>query len=71
MTSYRDYKDNYDDSHVIDVKVGEILMEVGGGIREGIWAREGKAIDELRPWATVGEGVVDGVGKVGEEEVEG
>lgn len=79
MTDYEDKEDDYDDNCIVDVEVGEIIMEVlsnsqiynGISVHEEIQAGEHKAINELQSRVVVGEGAMDGAEMTRDEEAKG
>lgn len=67
----RDDEHSCDDGEVVNAEIVIIFPDAAGGFGDGIGFGEGGAVAELRPWATVGEAMADGVGDAGEESTQG
>jgi len=52
---------------VVDAEVGEVLPETGGGLGQGVWAGESRAVGELGPGARAGERAAGAVEEAREE----
>lgn len=62
MGEKRKTKNKGKESDVIDTKVGEVLADPGIGFGEIVRTSHRTPVDELGPWAAVGETLADGGG---------
>ncbi|KAF8775447.1 hypothetical protein HU200_004871 [Digitaria exilis] len=60
-----------DDGGVVDAEVAEVAAQARGGLGEGVRAREGRPVQQLRPGAPVRERAPRRVGQPAHEEAEG
>lgn len=67
----RDREHGSDDGEVVDAEVVEVFADADGGVGDGFRFGEGGPIEELRPWAAVGEAGADGFGDAGDEGADG
>lgn len=67
----REGDDGGEECEVVDVEVGVVFVEVGGGVGERFWFGEGGVVDEFGLGVVLGKVVVNLVVEVCDEGVEG
>lgn len=71
MRKQRESQDEGNNGQVIDTKVGIILTDTEGGLRQGFRLGEGGTIGKFRPGATLGNAMADRVRYLVDEGAEG